>query len=108
MTDYTPVDCGLHSKYELVIMHRQTLRLTWRDTDGEQQTKTVIPADLRTRGHEEFLMVTGNDGIEQAVRLDRIEHSSQTQDTNDIQAIRCKSQLLKTNLRKNARITRLI
>jgi Rho-binding antiterminator len=78
MTDYTPVDCGLHSEYELAIMHRQTLRLTWRDTDGEQQTKTVIPADLRTRGHEEFLMVMGNDSIEQAVRLDRIVHFSQT------------------------------
>lgn len=78
MTDYTPVDCGLHSEYELAIMHRQTLRLTWRDTDGEQQTKTVIPADLHTRGHEEFLMVMGNDSIEQVVRLDRIVHFSQT------------------------------
>ena len=102
------MDCGLHSKYELVIRRRQTFRLAWRDTDGEQQTKTVIPADLRTRGHEEFLMVAGNDSIGQAVRRDRMVHFSQTRDINDIQAILGKSQLLKTNLRKSVQITHLI
>jgi len=74
MTDYTPVDCGLHSKYELAIMHRQALRLTWRDSNGELHTQTVLPADLRSRHHEEFLAVTGEDGAEQEIRLDRITH----------------------------------
>jgi len=53
MTDCTPVDCGLHSEYELAII-------------------------------------------------------SQTRDSNDIQAIHSKSQLLKTNLRKSTQITHLI
>lgn len=74
MTDYTPVDCGLHSEYELAVMHRQTLRLTWRDNGGDLHTQAVLPADLRTRNHEEFLAVTGEDGAEQEIRLDRITH----------------------------------
>ena len=74
MTDYTPVDCGLHSKYELAIMHRQTLRLTWRDNGGELHTQTVQPTDLCTRNHEEFLAVTGEYGAEQEIRLDKITY----------------------------------
>ena len=74
MTDYMPVDCGLHSEYELAIMHRQALKLSWHDSDGRNHTQTVLPADLRTRNHEEFLAVTTEDGAVQEIRLDRITH----------------------------------
>jgi len=78
MTDYTPVDCGLHSEYELAIMHRDKLKLTWRDADGETCIDTITPTDLRTRNSEEFLVVSGADGMEFEIRLDRIMRFSRT------------------------------
>ena len=57
MTDYTPVDCALHSEYQLAIMRRQTLRLTRHDIEDELRPTTVLPEDLRTRYHEEFLVI---------------------------------------------------
>jgi len=78
MTDYTPVDCGLHSEYELAIMHRDKLKLTWSDADGETCIDTITPTDLRTRNSEEFLVVSGADGMEFEIRLDRIMRFSRT------------------------------
>jgi len=77
MTDYTPVDCGLHSEYELAIMHHDRLKLGWRDAAGTIHLETVIPVDLRTRCNEEFLMVSAPDGTQLEIRLDRISHFSQ-------------------------------
>ena len=78
MTDYTPVDCGLQSEYELAIMHRDKLKLTWSDADGETCIYTITPTDLRTRNSEEFLVVSGADGMEFEIRLDRIMRFSRT------------------------------
>ena len=72
MTDYTPIDCDRHSEFELAIMHRDTLNLTWRDTDGATHTEVVIPADLLTRNSEEFMRVSNTCGIERDIRLDHI------------------------------------
>lgn len=78
MTDYTPVDCGLHSEYQLAIMHRDRIKLGWRDTAGANHLETVIPVDLRTRSNEEFLVASVSDGTQLEIRLDRITHFSQT------------------------------
>ena len=72
MTDYTPVDCGLHSEYELAIMHRDRLTLSWRDTNGITRVEAVTPFDLRKRNREEFLAVRDANGAQQEIRLDRI------------------------------------
>ena len=72
MTDYTPIDCDRHSEFELAIMHRGTLKLTWRDADGATHTEVVIPADLLTRNSEEFMRVSNTCGIEREIRLDHI------------------------------------
>ena len=72
MTDYTPIDCDRHSEFELAIMHRDTLNLTWRDADGATHTEVVIPADLLTRNSEEFMQVSNSCGIERKIRLDHI------------------------------------
>ena len=77
MTDYTPVDCGLRSEYELAVMHRQILRLIWSDFDGELRTETVQPEELRSRHHEEFLLVSGEGHKEREIRLDHILHFEQ-------------------------------
>lgn len=78
MTDYTPVGCGLHSAYELAIMHRDRMKLGWRDTAGAIYLETVIPADLRTRSKEEFLVVSVADRTQLEIRFDRITYFSQT------------------------------
>jgi Rho-binding antiterminator len=71
-TDYAPIDCGLYSEYELAIMHRDRLRLSWRDPEGVVHIGIVTPTDLRTRNGAEYMIVTGLDGETEAIRLDRI------------------------------------
>ncbi len=73
MTDYTPIDCGLHSEYELAIMHQRRLKLRWRDDSGVTHTETLLPVDLQTRNGEEFLVAEDRDGERVRLRLDRIE-----------------------------------
>ncbi|NNG12116.1 MAG: transcriptional antiterminator, Rof [Halobacteria archaeon] len=75
MTDYKPIDCGLYSEYEVAILHRNRLRLSWRDSKENIHIEVFTPNDLRTRKGEEFLVVTGQDGGQQEIRLDRILHS---------------------------------
>jgi len=74
MTDYVPIDCAVHSGYELAIMHRQRLRLTWRGDNGVTHVMTVIPTDLRTTNHEEFMDATDVQGNRHSIRLDHIKH----------------------------------
>lgn len=52
-------------------MHRESLRLAWRDEQGEHLA-TVHPLDLQTRDHQEFLLARVIDGGELELRLDRI------------------------------------
>lgn len=73
-TDYTPIDCGLYSQYELAIMHRDRLQLGWRDPAGNVHIGCVTPTDLRTRNGAEFMVVAGQDGETHEIRLDRILH----------------------------------
>jgi len=73
MTDYIPIDCAVHSGYELAIMRRQRLRLAWLGDDSIIHIKTVTPTDLRTLNHEEFMDVTDEQGDTYSIRLDRIQ-----------------------------------
>jgi len=79
MTDnhesYTPIACGQHSQYELAIMHRVMLQLCWRDEHGQAHIGKVMPLDLKTENHKEYLIAQTNDGALHQIRLDRIEHS---------------------------------
>ena len=72
MTDYTPVDCGLHSSYELAIMQHQLVRLSWLDNEASVHTETVLPTDLVTRNGEEFMRITRTGGDSLEIRLDHI------------------------------------
>ena len=55
---YQPISCTLHSEYELAIMHKNTLYLTWRK-DGEIVTEeNIIPVDIKTKNKVEYLVVT--------------------------------------------------
>ncbi len=73
MTDYTSIDCGQHSEFELAIMHKKSLLLSWHEPGKEKQTKQVLPVDLIARNHEEFLLVESKHGDRQEIRLDYID-----------------------------------
>lgn len=75
MTDYTPIDCGQYSEYELAILQRKRLRISWRDATGQACIEVFTPLDLVTRDHAEFLVVTRSDGQRRELRLDHISHS---------------------------------
>ncbi len=71
--DYRPIACEIYSGYELAIMHRQRLRVHWRDADGNHSLGTLMPLDLKTEpSKEEFLFVEDLDGRHFRIRLDRI------------------------------------
>jgi Rho-binding antiterminator len=72
MTDYTPIDCGIYSEYELAIMQQNVLQLTWQDADGTMHIGVCQPLDLRTRQGEEFMLVRDAAGMEREIRLDHI------------------------------------
>ena len=74
MTDYTPIDCGKHSEYELAIMQAKRLRVSWRDAAGENHLGVLTPIDLVTRDHAEYLIARDADADQQQleIRLDYI------------------------------------
>jgi len=72
MTDYTPIDCGLYSEYELAILQHQHRRITWHDANGQSRIDALIPVDLLTRNHEEFLIAEDSTGQRVELRLDYI------------------------------------
>lgn len=72
MTDYRPVDCALHSEYELAIMQRRRLHPGWLGNDAMPRIKVVMPADLYTRQGEEYMVVTRSNGQVEYIRPDCI------------------------------------
>ena len=76
MTDYTPIDCNLHSEYELAIMQGRRLRISWSDQNGRYHTGVLKPCDLHTRNHEEFLVVENMQGQQLEICLDHIVKNS--------------------------------
>lgn len=78
MADYRPVDCAVHDRYELAIMRRQCLRLSWRERDGLLRVEVVRALNLETRGGEEFLVFADAADRRRQVRLDRILNVSES------------------------------
>ncbi|MCR4301640.1 MAG: hypothetical protein NUV51_08515 [Sulfuricaulis sp.] len=68
---YTPIACGRYSEYELAILRRQMLHLHWH-VDNVHYDQVVLPLDLKTANHEEFLIFRGTTGTTLTIRLDRI------------------------------------
>lgn len=70
-TDYRPIACDLHSEYELAIVRRRQLRLVWSE-DNVTYNQAVLPTDLDTVNHEEFLTCRLESGEQRRICLDRI------------------------------------
>lgn len=72
MSEYTPIDCGLYSQYELAILHHRRLRVSWRDPAGAH-IAMLTPRDLQTREGAEFMIAEDQDGQALELRLDWIQ-----------------------------------
>ena len=72
MTDYKPIDCGLHSEYELAIVQQRKLRVSWTDSAGQTFIDILRPIDLLARQHEEFMLAETHDHQTIEIRLDYI------------------------------------
>jgi Rho-binding antiterminator len=68
---YAPIACARYSEYEVAILHRQKLHLRWNDANVHYD-ETVLPLDLKTANHEEFLVCRTATGQILTIRLDRI------------------------------------
>jgi len=70
--DYIPIDCGLHSEYELAIMHKKKGKLTWYNSNHLKEIQTVEPIDIFTQDKKEYLKIRGLDNSVFDIRLDKI------------------------------------
>jgi Rho-binding antiterminator len=70
-TDYRPIACERHSEYELAIVQRRRGRLVWAE-NNVTYNQAVLPLDLETVNHEEFLICRLETGERRRIRLDRI------------------------------------
>ena len=70
---YQPIPCIQHEQLEFSVLRRLMLELEFREGEAVRREK-VCPLDVYTRDGAEWLKFKGNDGIEQAIRLDTIKH----------------------------------
>lgn len=69
---YIPVSCERHSEYELAIMHRQTLVISWCDEHDDTQQQALRPYDVVTENKAEYLLANDAMGNDKKIRLDKI------------------------------------
>lgn len=72
MTDYQPIECGLHSTYELAALDGGEHLLTFVSSDHTEQTITITPLDIITQSGEEFLVYRNHQSEKKHIRLDHI------------------------------------
>ena len=68
---YQPIACALHDQYEIAIMHKKQLMISWSDNDG-RHTARVLPEDILVKDRQEFLIAESQDKKQYCIRLDRI------------------------------------
>lgn len=66
--DYTPINCGIHDRLQLLAMRRSPCRIFYRDSNGGEHLVHDELADVYTRGREEYARLSC--GTE--IRLDRL------------------------------------
>lgn len=62
----------MYAELEVAILHQIRMRMAWHTIDGKTHLERMLPVDLRTRDHEEFLLVEDSHGKPLEIRLDRI------------------------------------
>ncbi len=69
---YQPISGTLYNNYELAILHRQKIKLSWNES-GLTHIAIVTPIDLLTQQHQEFLIARDHEGKNLRIRLDYID-----------------------------------
>lgn len=69
---YKPVSCDLHSQYELAIMHKSKLHLTYQSENHSSVSNIVTPTDVQTKNKAEYLIAVTSRGENLCIRLDHI------------------------------------
>ncbi len=69
---YKPVSCDLHSQYELAIMHKNKLHLTYQSDNYSSVSSIVTPTDVQTKNKAEYLIAVTSNGENICIRLDHI------------------------------------
>ena len=69
--NYVSISCATYSEYELAILQRQKLRLVWSD-GNVIHNQVILPLDMQTRNHGEYLIGRDETGASVTVRLDHI------------------------------------
>lgn len=70
-TCYVPIHCDVHSQYELACLKRRPVHLTWI-SQNIVYDQVIVPIDVRTEAHAEYLIVRLASGEEKPIRLDHI------------------------------------
>lgn len=73
-TDYQPIACASYDQYEIAILHKRKLQLTWQE-GNVTYSQVVEPLNLRTAQGEEFLILRLPGGETREVRLDHIRRT---------------------------------
>ena len=69
---YQPISCELHSQYELAIMHKNKLELSWIENNVLVEQSNIQPLDVLTRDKAEYLVAINEDNEKLFLRLDQI------------------------------------
>ncbi|MDN3516908.1 transcriptional antiterminator, Rof [Aquisalimonas lutea] len=72
MSDYHPIACETYAALEIAIVQGTRLRMGWQSPDGHWHLEALLPVDLRSRDHAEFLIAQRSVGRPLEIRLDRI------------------------------------
>ncbi|MCW8901779.1 MAG: hypothetical protein OQK75_03200 [Gammaproteobacteria bacterium] len=70
---YIPISCDLHSQYELAIMHKNMLELSWLSDDELITETNISPIDVQTKDKAEYLIAVTRDNKNLCIRLDHIK-----------------------------------
>ncbi len=71
MTVYQPIACILHERLEFSVLRKMHLELQYVDQTGNCQER-VLPLDVVTREHAEWLIFKKENGEVAEIRLDFI------------------------------------
>lgn len=70
-TSYRPISCASYDVFEIAILRRSRLHLTWAE-DNILHDQAVTALNLETLKGEEFLIARASSGDVLRIRLDRI------------------------------------
>jgi len=72
MKNYQAIACAVHSKYELAILQKRVVSISWKDIDGILHQENLLPYDLLSSKGEEFLLAKTKEDDQRKIRLDYI------------------------------------